>query len=483
MLTDEFGALAGAVWRRKALVVLVTLLFGAAAWYSVRDEPTVYTSSAALTVSSANRAPEQDAILSQGYAAFFNDALFQGRLREQAGVPDGVSFEATTGLASPLLYVTASSTNRRDVETAARTMADALRTEVNQAIQGTRMQAVEDLKAAFEDLRATTDPVPDQVLVDLNDRIGDITADSSNKLEPVQLNSFVQAEEPATAMTLALGFGGGLFVGCVLAVLLGAVSRRIESAAQAERRTELAVVAEVPFSPDAVTDAQLWFVLRAERDGPGALERDMRGRTSEDATPTVVAVTCARQHGNGPDIARRLAVAASRTGRTVLVDLRDQTADQRRGLTDYVAKAGLRAPQVIQRGTESLSIVSRGSVPMDLYAALVDPRGLELFEALRQSYDTIVLASPGMLDSADAMSVCGLADDVLLVVEEGRSRTRDLVQSAHLLTAVAAHQIQLVMIQRETALRRRRSRRTSTSEAGVALVDDTPVKAQLSRVP
>ena len=205
MLTNELGALAGRIWRRKILVLLLTLLFTAASWYSTQDDVTVYTSRAALTVMSQNRAPEQDAILSQGYAAFFNDEVYQARLRQQAGVPDDVTFEATTGLASPLLYVSATSTDPDHVATAAGAMADALLEEVNAAIQTTHRQEVADLRAEFEQLRATTGRVPDQVIVDLHDRIGEIVADSSNKLQAVQLDSTVESTAPSRSITLVLG--------------------------------------------------------------------------------------------------------------------------------------------------------------------------------------------------------------------------------------------------------------------------------------
>ena len=474
MLTDELGTLAARMWRRRTLIVLVMLLFGAASWYTVRNDDTIYTSKAALTVMSGNRAPDQDAVLSQGYADFFNDPLYQAGLRKQAGVPDGVTFEANTVLAGPLLYITASSTDARSVETASRRMADALRNEVNLAIQGTRKQEVEDLKAAFEDLRELVGgDVPDQAVVDLQERIGEITTDSSNKLQPVQLNSFVQSEKPPVAMTTALGLASGLVVGCALAVLLGAVSRRVESKAHLERRADLPVTAEVPPARNAVADAQLWTVLQAEQVSVEALL----------GSSSVIAVASPRTKRPGPDVPRRVAEAAARTGKTVLIDLRDGQDDERLGLTDWVEDERISTPRVLRRVSDSLWVVGTGSRSANLSAALDDPRSHELIEALRKDYSTIVLAPPGTLDSTDALPTCRLADDVVLVVEEGRSRVDDVVKSLQLLRAVAKTAPRMVMVQRGRSLRRQRSRGSETAAAPDGGANDAAAGAQLSRVP
>jgi capsular polysaccharide biosynthesis protein len=477
VLTDELGALAASIWRRRVVVVLVTLLLGAASWYTVRSSDTVYTSSAALTVTSVNRGPEQDAVLSQGYAAFFNDPLFQERLRKDAEVPDDISFEATTGLASPLLYVTASSTDSRQVATAARRMAEALRTEINDAIDGNREQVIADLREAFEELSTTSTEVPDQVVVDLNERIGEITGDSSNKLQVVQLNSFVQASEPPTTRMLALGLAGGLFLGCVLAVVLGAVSRRIETAAQTERMTGLTVAAEVPPTRDPVTDAQLWTVLRSDQDTHGALLRAI-GRAEGDAGAAVVAVTSPRRDADARDVATRLADAASRTGRTLLIDLGADTVDRRPGLTNYVLDENVKTSRVIRKVSDDLSTIGRGTASTDLYSALNDPRSAELIEVVRRGFSTIVIASPSTLDSAESLAMCSLADQVVLVAEQGRSRTGDVTRSAQLLAAVVTSPLQLVLITRGRS-RRRTSRLGAGADGGV----ETPVAAELSRVP
>ena len=122
--------------RRKWIVAVIILLFLMGGVLSVLTRDTIYSSKAALGTSTRTRAPEQDAILAQGYADFFNDPAYQAILRERAGVPDDVTFEAETVAASPLIYVTASSTNEADVQSSASTMAAELRTTVNEALPG-----------------------------------------------------------------------------------------------------------------------------------------------------------------------------------------------------------------------------------------------------------------------------------------------------------------------------------------------------------
>jgi Mrp family chromosome partitioning ATPase len=176
-------------------------------------------------------------------------------------------------------------------------------------------------------------------------------------------------------------------------------------------------------------------------------------------------------------------LAASRSGKTVLLTMDLDTVDEQPGLTDYISGQATGIARYVQAVTPTFSEIGRGTVPQDPYTALSDPRLNQLFDALRRDYDTIVLAAPSTLDAAEGLLACSIADEVVLVVEEARSRTQDVVQSLHMLGLVVKTPVRLVMIQRSSWLRRRRGRPESVTEADNLATTETPVEAKLTRLP
>ena len=152
-------------------------------------------------------------------------------------------------------------------------------------------------------------------------------------------------------------------------------------------------------------------------------------------------------------------MAASRSGKTLLLSMDLDTVDDRPGLSDYIAGAVTRPDSILRATTATFFELGRGTMSLDPYTALGDPRMSQLFDVLRRDFDTIVLAAPSVLDAAEGPLACSIADDVVLVVEEARSRTQDVVQSLHMLGLVVKTPVRLVMVQRP-ALWRRRSRRS-----------------------
>ena len=119
------------IWRRVYIVVAVVALAGLA---SLPNQDTQYTATASLITVSANRAPEQDGILARGYVDLLVEPSFQQELREKAGVPADVTLAARTAAASPIIYVSATSTDRTTAETAAARAAEQFRTQINASL-------------------------------------------------------------------------------------------------------------------------------------------------------------------------------------------------------------------------------------------------------------------------------------------------------------------------------------------------------------
>ena len=132
--------------RRWVLILVIGLVAGAGALGASLLQGSTYTGRAALTIVSQDRAPEQDTVLAQGYADYFNQPSSQEVLRQAAGVSSSVALNARIAAASPIVYIEATTTNADVAADASSKMAVALRNDVNQGLSGDSERQIEDLQ-------------------------------------------------------------------------------------------------------------------------------------------------------------------------------------------------------------------------------------------------------------------------------------------------------------------------------------------------
>ena len=400
------------VWRWAPFVVLLIVLGAVAGWAStINDRPT-YTTRAALTVLSQDRAPDQDAILSQGYADFFNTDVYQTKLRHAAGVRSDVTFEARTALASPILYVTATSYNKSAVTSAASAMASALRTQVNSAIDQTHQEEIDAALDAFGRLHRQEPNVPDQALLDLNcGGLGSL-ADSSNKLQTVQLESFDLDQHPEQDQADRARSGGRSVPRHHGRAVLGGLTPRIRSTTDVERALGEPPLAVLPRRADSAEAALLWTTITR----------------LEPPVGSVLAVTHAHSRERTQDVAQQLARAASRSGTgccsngalpLLATSWGSRTTSRTIGWHQRRGPAG-RAQSVE---------VSYGTVHGDPYSVMSSSRAKEMLELLRGSFQAVVVATPGLLETAEGPVACTLADATLVAIDQRRSRSTEVIEA------------------------------------------------------
>jgi capsular polysaccharide biosynthesis protein len=403
------------VWRHKWIVAGVCLLALQAAVVVSLSAETTYTSKAALMVVSQNRAPEQDSILTVGYVSFFNDPQYQAKLREQAGVPDDVTFVAESVAASPLLYVTATSTSATEVASAAGRIAEAFQSEINDRMQAQRDAAIASVRQPFEDIRAAGGVVPEPALIQMQDRISMINADSTNELQSLRLDSTVQASSPGTVRLLAVSLGGGLVVGILLAFALGTYSRRLENENDVVLKAGMPTLATIPSSRST----------RRAGERMLSVQRLTNLIALKVPRPAVVAVASARRSDTAAELARALASQrASQDVRTLVVD------------ATQPGTAGVDA------GSSGLAhlIADRDVIALDDMLAgdgKLDPERVEaVLDELKGTVDLVVVVAPPLLEDGAAQAICAAADQTVVVVEQGVSRSDDVVETARLIADV-----------------------------------------------
>ena len=96
-----------AVRRYWWIVLAVVWLAVLGALVSTARTPTTYLGRTSLIVSSNDRAPEQDAVLVQGYVSYFNNDAYQQQLIAATGLDAEASLTAQAAAASPILVISA----------------------------------------------------------------------------------------------------------------------------------------------------------------------------------------------------------------------------------------------------------------------------------------------------------------------------------------------------------------------------------------
>lgn len=131
-------------------------------------------------------------------------------------------------------------------------------------------------------------------------------------------------------------------------------------------------------------------------------------------------------------VAANLAVVMAKTGvKTLLLDcdfrtpvLHDVFQLPNRGMTDCLATGGDYHEFVQRVADASLDIVT-GGAPVTNAGELLSGRQMqELLEAVRGEYEYVFVNTPPVLASADAISISGKADGVILVIASGKNEAK-----------------------------------------------------------
>ncbi|WP_067570876.1 hypothetical protein [Nocardia acidivorans] len=424
------------IWHRKWLVLAITVLAVALGFVSTLGAQPAYTGRVAMTVGSPNRAPDQDAVLSVGYATYFADPAYQAKLKSSAGLPGGVTLTARTVASSPILYIEATADSPRQAQDAATKAGTAFRDEINARLRAAQDAAIAAVRKPFDDIRAANGVVSDVSLSQMQDQINRINADTSNKLIDLQLASEVVRKDPARWPAL-LSYGvGGLLIGCLVALVLGVVSRRLRTADDLEQKVGVTALAVVPGESEKYA---------AERDRALKQVVTAVGLTAPAERAAVAVV--APEAGAGVEIvARAIADERARQGvRTILVhaDLRRPSGT---GVAEILAGRADLGKVLIQTRNPYLRELLPGSTGDDPFTTLSRERFTRLLTHLHERADLVVVIAPPLLDAVEAQVITATAGLTVLVCERGATRSGPARRAHRLLEAVDTTVLGAVLI-------------------------------------
>ena len=376
---------------------------------STARTPTTYLGRTSLIVSSNDRAPEQDAVLVQGYVSYFNNAAYQQQLLAATGVDAKAALSAEAAAASPILVISATASDPDSAQSAAIAVAKAFKDDINKTHDQKTAAALATLQDELDTARGRND---ETVIAALQERIGELQADRDNVLQELQNRGGVSVQPPSLFNNLVLALAGGLVMGVLAALALARFSPRLRSRHDVADKVGLNTLVELP--GPRTKGAQLRREQRLRQ-----LANILRARL---AGPSVVAVTQATDGAATRVVARGLAMEwASQGYATVLVRFGG-------GMESLPSRIGETTSVGPVEASASLSRMRAGPVPgmsiLDMRPRLAGgaPRlpamkVTELLELEQLVGAFIIIETPAVLDSADAQAASLAADATILVID------------------------------------------------------------------
>ena len=423
--------------RRGWLILVITFIAVLGSVTYTLFQQTTYTGTATLTVSSANRGPEEDAVLSQGYVEYFNQDSAKEALIARIRLPEEVTFDARTSASSPIIYIDAVSPNSEFAATAARTLAETFRQQINTGVQAISDQTIVDLRTQIQAAevalpRATLaeGQVLTQQISALQKRILDVQSDAiDNQLKDLQLIPAVTAAAPSVASNGLLALFGGLILGAAAALALAGAEDRLVTPQEVRQRLGIDTIAVVHGGRSEASTA-----LRAEQ---------LKGLAnvvslSDMSQPATLAVTSVRSSRLSAQVAEGVAFYRAQQGQRTLLIRADLDPSRhnpgypgRPGLGEFLAgRPGMRLqPIVVRDALSGMLVVPAGTSRDDPYSLFAPDRFVDVVEQAGRLADLVVIDAPPIIEAAEAQVICASADRTILVLEEGVTRASEAVEA------------------------------------------------------
>jgi succinoglycan biosynthesis transport protein ExoP len=410
----SLGAHLARIRSRWFLVVAITLLAGLVALgASERHAGTHYTGTATIVTQSASASPDQVGVLASGYVDTFIQPSYQDTLRAAINLPADVTLTAQTAAASPIIYISATAPDQATAQLGAKDAASQFIKQVNDSLAAGRQSLIEQMQQAVKaDTKATSGAIRVPAEIDMQDRINGVNADPTNSLQMLQANAGVTAAKSGFKKVVGESVVAGLILGCLLAWVMGAASRRLSSPAEVAEKARIEPLVVIPAGGGEEAELQRERKLRQLATSVALLDLPK---------PAVIAVTPVEQTPADDEIAARLARYRADHGvRTILVhaDGAPTPFDAVEGDIEPVGDGWL----LVSRGSAgALREVFLVSDPRDMNGLLGIEHLRDLVDSLRSRADLIVIQTPVASESPESYMVCAVADRTLLLAGAGSS--------------------------------------------------------------
>ena len=249
---------------------------------------------------------------------------------------------------------------------------------------------------------------------------------------------------PKPAQDALLGLAAGLMLGLGAAFLRDSLDDTLTSKEAAERTTGAPAIAMVPMVSSWRKRNRAEIASSAAPTSPAAeayrsLRTSLQFTRQGQELRTLLVTSPAAAEGKTSTLANLGAVFAQAGERVALVscDLRRPRLGQ---FFDMQEQSGMTTVLLGQQtvelalqqvpGYDCLWMLGAGPVPPNPAELLDGPKAREIFAALRENFDLILVDSPPVLPVTDAMVLSKYADGTLLVVAAGQTKRTELQRAA-----------------------------------------------------
>ena len=251
--------------------------------------------------------------------------------------------------------------------------------------------------------------------------------------------------KPNLLLNLLVGLGLGLVAGIASAIGLEFANDTIKSREDVRRKLSLACLGSVP-----KTSARDTFVedLRNPTsivsEAYSAIVAALRFST-EEGMPKVLLVTSTRSSEGKSSSALAIAQNFARRERRVLLidsDLRRpafKAATDRIGLSKLLTTEDALQNHVVETQHDNLWLLPSGPLPPNPADLLSSGRIRKIIAEAREAFDLIIIDGPPTLGLADAPLLAAAAENVMFVIESGKTRTRAAIEALNRIEATGAH--------------------------------------------
>lgn len=444
---STLSVVAGRIWQRRWLVAAIAVLVAFGAYYTAHGHRTTYTSRVLVSAAST-RPPTQDAILAQGFTYYLNDPSYQASLGNKPGFPDGItSFSAQFVAASPLFYVEVDAPTAAAAQAAAPKVAQLYVDDINGRLDTSRAATADQMTAAmmrvWGDRLTAADPNAYSAQIQLQQAIDQLNADTENRLTILQSGAGATAKGAGKTRTLATGLLGGLILGCTVALMAGAATRRLYTDYDVVEKTGVRPLDVIPPGGGAAHEARRQVALRHIAN---LVARECA------TTPSSVAIAPISAGRGADQVARAIAEnRAAQGARTVFVDAdlrtRGEGAPPGPGVADFLEGRIADPREIVRRpGVDGFEEIAPGETGGDPYPLFDRNRVRSLLRSLGAASDLTIIRVPPLSTAPESQIVADVVDLTILVIERGRTRVRDVHEAVRAVNQVGAEVLGAVLI-------------------------------------
>ena len=419
----------GILWRRRVVVAAIFLIFVVFAGVLSKTLPKVYSASSTLIVVPNENAATFDAVqAAQVTARTYSDVVAAPAIAAQVARQLGGGASATSVgnavsvnavLETQLLRISAEDRSPAKAQRIANTYAATVIAYVHQYLGSTAGATVA------------------------------LAASATRPTSPAR---------PKPTLYVLIAAILGLSVGVGAAFLLERLDTRLRSAEEVGERFSETILARMPRRGRTAES------LNAFNEAFGLLRTNLRFASPNGKPLKLIAVTSARDGEGKTTCVAQMGASMAEVGSHVLMVEADfrrpmlqrqvmpgESAPLRPGLSSYLADGCALEDVVHSTGTENVELVPTGPLPPNPSAFLESPRIGPTLRELAERADLVLLDCPPLSAGADALTLAGQVDGVIVVVDLDRSNERAVRNVLNQLEGVHAPVLGFVLNRDRTA--------------------------------